>query len=63
MSTILLSTTTPVQAQTVDSLTIARELEIEKVEVTGVVVDRRMVDIETERTPMVTWRRRLAKAA
>ena len=36
MSTILLSTTTPVQAQTVDSLTIARELEIEKVEVTGV---------------------------
>lgn len=30
---------------------------------TGVVVDRRMVDIETERTPMVTWRRRLAKAA
>lgn len=36
MSTILLSTTTPVQAQTVDSLTIARELEIETVEVTGV---------------------------
>lgn len=35
MSTILLSTTTPVQAQTVDSLTIARELEIETVEVTG----------------------------
>ena len=30
---------------------------------TGVVVDRRMVDIETERTPIVTWRRRLAKAA
>ena len=36
MSTILLSTTTPVQAQTVDSLTIARELGDRKVEVTGV---------------------------